>query len=278
MIGYGKRDVLGVKVDAVNMAQAVEMVSDRARRRQPCSVTALAVHGIVEAGHDPRLKSALNNFDVVLPDGQPVRWALNLLYRLDLPDKVPGPSLVEELLARAADEGFAVHFHGSTPATLEGIRAELQRRFGSRLQVTMEPSRFKQVNEDELGELVSSINATGAQLCFVGLGCPRQERFVAAAAPQLHMPALAVGAAFDYLAGNINRAPHILQRAGLEWLYRTVQEPRRLARRYLVTNTAFSVGVARQWSRQRLLKRPAVSATAVAPGGTVPSSWSVVDA
>jgi exopolysaccharide biosynthesis WecB/TagA/CpsF family protein len=274
MIDHGKKDVLGVLVDALDMEQAVDRVAGAARRRQACSVTALAVHGIVEAGHDARLRSALNDFDVVLPDGQPVRWALNLLYGLDLPDKVPGPSLVEHLLVRAADEGFAVHFHGSTPATLEGIRAELGRRFGHRLTMTAEPSRFKQVDGDELEQLVTSINETGAQVCFVGLGCPRQERFVAAAGPQLKMPALAVGAAFDYLAGNINRAPKIMQRAGLEWLYRTAQEPRRLAKRYLVTNTAFSAGVARQWANQRLLKRPVPAAAGERPPGV----WSLVDA
>jgi N-acetylglucosaminyldiphosphoundecaprenol N-acetyl-beta-D-mannosaminyltransferase len=270
----GKRDVLGVLVDGVDMAGAVERVLDSARLRQPGAVTALAVHGIVEANHDPRLRVALNNFDLVLPDGQPVRWALNLLYGLDLPDKVPGPSLVDELLTRAADEGYAVHFHGSTPETLSRIGAELERRFGGRLAVTMAPSRFKRIDEAELDELVASINETGAQMCFVGLGCPRQERFVAAAASGLKMPAIAVGAAFDYLAGNINRAPHLVQRAGLEWLYRTAQEPKRLARRYLVTNSAFTVGVGRQWAGQRLLGHPVGRAA----DDLTPSAWSLVDA
>ena len=88
MIDYGKRDVLGVLVDAVDLSRATDRVMRSARLRAPCSVTALAVHGIIESNRDLRLKTALNNFDVVLPDGQPVRWALNLLYKLDLPDKV----------------------------------------------------------------------------------------------------------------------------------------------------------------------------------------------
>ncbi|HMK96821.1 MAG TPA: WecB/TagA/CpsF family glycosyltransferase [Acidimicrobiales bacterium] len=265
MIDYGKKDVLGVLIDAVDMGQAVERVTTAALLRQPYAVSALAVHGVVEASRDPALKAALNNFHCVLPDGQPVRWALNRLYKLDVPDKVPGPSLVEELLRWAAEEGYGVHFHGSTPATLALIREELARRFGGSLAVTTTPSRFRRVGEEELSELVASINETGAHLCFVGLGCPRQERFVAAAANSLKMPAIAVGAAFDYLAGNIDRAPRLLQRAGLEWLYRTLQEPRRLARRYLVTNTAFVAGVARQWSRQRLLRRPAHLAPSAPP-------------
>jgi exopolysaccharide biosynthesis WecB/TagA/CpsF family protein len=274
MIDYGKRDVLGVLVDAVDLSRATDRVMRSARLRAPCSVTALAVHGIIESNRDLRLKTALNNFDVVLPDGQPVRWALNLLYKLDLPDKVPGPSLVDELLARCADDGYPVHFHGSTVATLTGIKEELQRRFGSRLQVTMGPSRFKQVGGDELDELVASINATGAQLCFVGLGCPRQERFVASVAPRLQMPALAVGAAFDYLAGSISRAPALVQRAGLEWLYRTAQDPKRLARRYVTTNSQFVTGITRQWVRHHL---PHMGLEG-APHDLSTESWSLVDA
>ncbi len=274
MRDYGKHDVLGVLVDAVDMPQAVDRVSEGARLRSSCSVTALAVHGIVEASRDQRMRTALNNFDVVLPDGQPVRWALNMLYGLDLPDKVPGPSFVDELLTRAVDEGYPVHFHGSTVETLARIRAELRGRFGTRLQVTMAPSRFRQIGGDELEELVASINATGAQLCFVGLGCPRQERFVATVAARLEMPAVGVGAAFDYLAGNISRAPRALQRAGLEWLYRTVQEPRRLARRYITTNSAFMVGITAQWARLRL-QRGGAEAT---PQDYRPQVWSLVDA
>jgi len=256
MVDHGKKSVLGVLVDALDMEAAVGRVLEHARLRQSCAVTALAVHGIVEAGKDSRLMGALNNFDVVLPDGQPVRWALNLLYGVGIPDKVPGPSLVDQLLERAAADGYGVHFHGSTPATLEGMRSELDRRFGGRLKVTMAPSRFKRLDGAELAELVASINGTGAQMCFVGLGCPRQERFVAAAASGLEMPAIAVGAAFDYIAGNIDRAPEVLQRAGLEWLYRMAQEPRRLGRRYMVTNSAFVAGVVAQLARQRALGRP----------------------
>jgi len=247
MIDYGKRDVLGVHVDALDLDCAVDRIAQFARQQRPMSVTALAVHGLIVATQDPDLRAALNDFDLVLPDGQPVRWALDLLHRLDLPDKVPGPTVVNRLLEIAAAEGLRVYFYGSTPETLALIRSELEARFDGRLDLVATPSKFRSVDADELDAIVDEINDSGANVCFVGLGCPRQERFVAATAASLNMPSLAVGAAFDYIAGNIDRAPELMQRAGLEWLYRTAQEPRRLAGRYLNTNSRFVAGVARQY-------------------------------
>ncbi len=248
MIDYGKRDVLGVHLDATDVDTAVARIAYYARHRRPCTVTALAVHGTIEATRDEALRAMLADFDLVLPDGQPVRWALNLLYGLDLPEKVPGPTVVDRLLETAVDEGLRVYFYGSKPETLELMQHELGRRFGGRLDVVMRPSAFRPVDAGELDEIVDTINSSGAHICFVGLGCPRQERFVGTVGRRLDMPSLAVGAAFDYIAGNIARAPEWVQRAGLEWAYRTAQEPRRLASRYLDTNTAFVAGVGRQFA------------------------------
>ncbi len=153
-----------------------------------------------------------------------------------------------------AREQLGVYFYGSTGETLSRISTALDARFGGRLGVARAPSRFGPVDRHTLGKIAQDINSSGAAICLVGLGCPRQERFVAAIAPSLEMPALAVGAAFDYLAGNIRRAPLFMQRAGLEWLYRTAQEPRRLAGRYATTNLAFATGVARQVIRSRTLR------------------------
>ncbi len=270
MIDYGKRALLGTNVDAVDHAAAIDRLAYFARRRRPYTVSALAVHGIVEAANDPSLRAALNNFDLVVPDGQAVRWALNGLHGLDLVDKVPGPAVVESLLEIAADEGLVVQFYGSTPTTLTQIRETLVRRYGGALTMHMTPSRFAPVDADELDGIVRDLNATGAHMCFVGLGCPRQERFVAAAGPMLEMPALAVGAAFDYLAGTIRRAPRVVQRVGLEWLYRLGQEPARLTSRYATTNSAFLAGVAGQYARSRA-RRPAprVEVDAFRAGGAI---------
>ncbi len=266
MIDYGKRNLLGVAFDAVDVESAVSRIGYFARLRRPLSVTALAVHGTVEAERDPGLAAALNDFDLVLPDGQAGRWALNSLYGLDLPEKVPGPTVVDRLLELAATEDMIVYFYGSTPETLAKIDATVESRFGGRLRLVSRPSAFRPVEPRELDQIVSEINASGASICFVGLGCPRQERFVAAVAGRLDMPSLAVGAAFDYIAGNIDRAPIWMQDLGLEWLYRLLQDPRRLARRYLTTNSRFIVDVTRQSVALRLNRSPKAPDSATPPG------------
>jgi exopolysaccharide biosynthesis WecB/TagA/CpsF family protein len=273
VIDYGKRSIFGVNVDAIDLACAVERIAYFAEQQRSYSVSALAVHGLVEATRDPAFANELNNLDLVAPDGQPVRWALNALYGLDLPDKVPGPTIVERLLEMGADRNWTVYFYGSTPETLAKIEAEIARRFGGRLLVITTPSQFRPIDRNELDATIATINASGANLCLVGLGCPRQERFVSAAGARIEMPSLAIGAAFDYLAGNIERAPEAMQKAGLEWLYRTIQEPRRLARRYVMTNAVFSARLAAELVRRRSRRGgPTVAAA------TVPRPREVVDA
>lgn len=255
MIDYGKRNLLGVHIDALDLEAALERIVFAAVQHQPYAVSALAVHGVVESHRDPHLRAALDDFEVVLPDGQPVRWALNTIYGLDLPDKVPGPTVTEALLDWSAEAGEAVFFYGSTPQTLERIETVVDQRWGPSLRRFYEPSRFGRVDQCQARDIAESINRSGASVCFVGLGCPRQERFVATVAPWLRMPALAVGAAFDYLAGDIKRAPAWIQRAGLEWAFRVSQDPRRLIGRYVSTNSVFMAAVAEQVVRQRLMRK-----------------------
>src|SRR6478735_5255298 len=157
VIDYGAHDVFGVSIDAVDHEAAVERILFFADLRQAYKVSALAVHGIVEASRDARLRSALNDFDLVLPDGQPVRWALNALYGLDLPDKVPGPSVVDTLLERAVGR-FPVFFYGSTPDTLSRIETNLGRTHGPDLELHMQPSAFRGVDDAELDTIVKTIN------------------------------------------------------------------------------------------------------------------------
>ena len=274
MIDLGKRSVLGVHVDAVDLEAAVERITFHADHHKPYLVTALAAHGVIEAARHNDLRASLNDFDAVLPDGQAVCWALNALYPVELAAKVPGPAVLDELLDRAAAQGESVYFYGSTPNTLRLIREELDRRYDGKLAVHTRPSLFGSADASVIAEIADDINRSGAWLCFVGLGCPRQERFVAAVGPLLDMPSLAVGAGFDYLAGSIRRAPALVQRTGMEWAYRLGQEPRRLAGRYVSTNTQFMAGVSRQLVGAKVLGQdhdPLDRAT------TVPD-WERVDA
>jgi N-acetylglucosaminyldiphosphoundecaprenol N-acetyl-beta-D-mannosaminyltransferase len=245
----GKLNVLGVLVDALDYDAAVAKVMAAARHRRPLSVTALAVHGVMTGVRDPLHNSRLNAIDVVAPDGQPVRWALNILYRTRLRDWVSGPELVLRVLRRMAEERLPIYLYGSTPQTLDRLSASLLRLFPELCIAGAEPSRFRTAEPGEEIALAGRIRESGARLVLVGLGCPRQEVFVYGMRALVSMPLMAVGAAFDYHAGLLRPAPRVLQRHGLAWLWRLGLEPRRLWRRYLILNTEYLIRLAAQTLR-----------------------------
>ena len=249
MIDYGKRNVIGINISAVDYAQAVARIVDCARRGRCCSTTALAVHGLVTGATDPAHHFRLNHFDLVLPDGQPVRWALNLLYGLKLPDRVYGPKLTLLLCQAVATEGIPVFFYGSTETVISKLCARMKVLCPGLKIVGACASEYRRLTNDERTAIIDRIRTSGASLLFVGLGCPRQEVFAYEMSQQLSMPIIAVGAAFDYYAGMLSEPPEFLQKAGLQWLYRLVQEPRRLWRRYVFTNTQFIALLVMQISR-----------------------------
>jgi N-acetylglucosaminyldiphosphoundecaprenol N-acetyl-beta-D-mannosaminyltransferase len=262
MIDTGKRNVLGVLIDVVDYEAAVSRVVVAARDRRPFALTALAVHGVMTGVSDSAHAARLNSFDLATPDGQPVRWALNLLHRAGLTDRVYGPSLTLRVLDRCAAEGLPVYLYGSTGATLERLAAALIEQLPGLKIVGKEPSKFRLATPGEPEEIARRIRGTGARLVLVGLGCPRQEQFAYAMRPLLDAPLLAVGAAFDYHAGTLRRPPPWMQRYGLEWLWRLGLEPRRLWRRYVLLNPTYLARLAAQLTR---LWRPIPAAPASEP-------------
>ncbi|GAB3819569.1 WecB/TagA/CpsF family glycosyltransferase [Micromonospora zhanjiangensis] len=246
MIAQGKRNVLGVLVDAVDYDAATEQVVDAARERRPFALTALAVHGVMTGVLDPPHNARLNSFDLVTPDGQPVRWALNLLHGAGLTDRVYGPTLTLRVLSRFADEGLPVYLYGSTEETLARLVPALERMFPALKIAGVEPSKFRAVRPGDDVEIADRIRNSGARLVLVGLGCPRQEVFTYAMRPLLDLPLMAVGAAFDYHAGLLRTPPPWMQRAGLEWFWRLGLEPKRLWRRYVILNPAYLARLAAQ--------------------------------
>lgn len=246
MLNAGKKNVLGILIDALDYESAVDRILCAAREGRSFTVSALAVHGLMTGALDAEQKFRLNHFDLLTPDGQPVRWVLNSLYRAGLRDRVYGPNLSLRVCARAAQEGVAVYFYGSTPEVLGQLRTSLLKRFPKLVIAGMEASKFRRLTPEEKTELGIRIRASGAALVFVGLGCPRQEVFAFECRDALHMPILAVGAAFPFLAGLMPQAPAWMQNAGLEWLFRLASEPRRLWRRYMFLNPAYLFLVALQ--------------------------------
>jgi exopolysaccharide biosynthesis WecB/TagA/CpsF family protein len=252
MIDRGKHNLLGIRIDAVDYEGAVERIITAARQRRGMAVSALAVHGVMTGVLDRVHRYRLNTFDLLVPDGQPVRWGLNWLHGTRLRDRVYGPNLMLRVCERAAAEGLPIFLYGATEEMLVKLKSNLLQRFPDLVIAGAQASRFRRLTVTEQEEVCAAIRASGAALTFVGLGCPRQEVWAYEMREALSMPLLAVGAAFAFHAGLLPQAPPALQKRGLEWLYRLVQEPLRLWKRYLLLNplylTLLFLQAARVWS------------------------------
>ena len=234
-----KHNVIGVQVSAATYDSALAAVMPAAKAHRSTAVTHLAVHGVVEASKDPDFRKQIAGFDIVAPDGHPVRIALNKLYKANLPDRCYGPDFTLKVCEACAAEGVSIYLYGSRQEVVETMRDNLTARFPGLQVVGCEPSIFRPLTSEEDSELVARINASGAGFVFVGLGCPLQEKFTYTHKGSINAVMIAVGAAFDFHAGKKKQAPKWMQDNSLEWLYRLLQEPGRLWRRYLFTNSAF---------------------------------------
>jgi exopolysaccharide biosynthesis WecB/TagA/CpsF family protein len=236
MIDRGQFNLLGINIAAVDYEAAVDKVLAAARRREPFGVSALAVHGVMTGRMDPEHRHRLNSLEMLVPDGQPVRWGLNWLHRAGLADRVYGPNLMLRICQAAAEHQIPICLFGGKSELLSALQEKLQQQFPDlRIAATI-PSRFRTLQVAEKEELVEAIKNSGAQITFCGLGCPRQEVWAYEFKDRLRMPVIAVGAAFNFHAGLLEQAPPWMQRAGLEWFYRFTREPRRLWQRYLLLN------------------------------------------
>jgi len=233
-------DVLGVRTDAVQIGQVVERMRGWIRERREChSIAATSMHGIVEAQHDPSFMELLNATDLVVPDGMPLVWLGrrkgHLLHR-----RVYGPDLLLAFCEKSVEQGSRHFFYGGEPGVAERLAESLKRRFpGLNVVGTCSPP-FRPLNAQEDQEIVDSINRAAPDVLWVGLGAPKQERWMHEHKSRLRVPVVVgVGAAFDMLSGRRRQAPLWMREHGLEWFFRLLQEPRRLWRRYLVYGLQF---------------------------------------
>lgn len=209
-----------------------------------------ATHTVVACQDDPQLADAVEHASLVVPDGQPLVWAMNA-FGSALDQRVYGPDLMAKHIDRSATTGSRHFLYGGrNDGALVQLTLNLRRRApGVRIVGGYSPP-FRPLDDAELDQVAAEINATRADVVWVGIGVPKQEKWMAAMRERLDAPVLVgVGAAFDFHAGLIPQAPHLMQRWGLEWLYRLVQEPGRLWRRYLTYNPRFVFGFARQYAR-----------------------------
>ncbi len=250
-----KTPVLSVPIDAVGFAQAQTCVLAWGHARESRYVVLANVHVVVTASREAGFGAVVAAADLATPDGAPVAWMLRKLGHAGQ-ERVSGPDLTWALLARCAAEGLPVYFFGSTRETLGLLAERINATFPLLSVVGIEAPPFRAITAQEDAESVERINASGAGLVFVGLGCPKQEHWMLAHRGRINAVMLGVGAAFDFHAGTVSRAPVWMREHGLEWLHRLASEPRRLWRRYLVTNTLFVLGAARQllgvwWAKRR---------------------------
>jgi N-acetylglucosaminyldiphosphoundecaprenol N-acetyl-beta-D-mannosaminyltransferase len=234
-----KYNLFGVGISATTYEKAVDLISLAAKEGNSAVITHLPVHGVVSASKDLSLRRKVNSFEIVAPDGHPVRWALNLFYDTKLVDRVYGPEFMLRLCRRAADEGIGIYLFGSYPHVLAKLVTNLIKKYPKLKIVGSESPPFRPLTFEEDKQIIDRFNRSGAGMIFLGLGCPLQDEFAYEHRNKVKAVQVCVGAAFDFHAGNKKMAPKWMQRKGLEWLYRLIQEPRRLWWRYLYYNSLF---------------------------------------
>jgi N-acetylglucosaminyldiphosphoundecaprenol N-acetyl-beta-D-mannosaminyltransferase len=246
--------ILGSPVHRTSHADATQLVLAWAAGGESRTVCLANVHMIMEAYDAPGFRAVLDAADLVCPDGMPLVWALR---RKGAPQqrRVSGPYLTLALCAAARDAGVPVGFHGGRREVLDALVPALRTRFPG-LDVTYAVSPpFRPVTPEEDADTVEDINRSGARILFVGLGCPKQERWMAEHRGRVRAVMLGVGAAFDMHAGMLRQAPRLLQRVGLEWAFRLAMEPRRLWRRYARHNPRFAARILIELAGERRLAR-----------------------
>lgn len=237
--------VIGTFIDAVSWDQAIGRIQEWTRSSESRYVCICNAHSVVTASLEPKFHQILAEADMATPDGAPVAW---LLRRTGFANqaRVNGPDLMLRYCAVAEQVAEPIFLYGATQNTLDRLKAALMNEFPRLIIAGMVSPPFRELSIAEDEAIVAQINSSGAKTVWVSLGCPKQERWMHEHRGRVTAVMIGVGAAFDYHAGTIERAPLWFQRNGLEWLHRLCSEPRRLWKRYLVTNSLFVVKAARQ--------------------------------
>jgi N-acetylglucosaminyldiphosphoundecaprenol N-acetyl-beta-D-mannosaminyltransferase len=237
--------VLGNQIDAISWEAIIGRIRTWAERRESRYVCLCNVHSVVTGYRDANFRRVIDAADTAAPDGMPVAWVMRRRGVLGQ-ERIDGPGLMWRYAEQAALDGTPVFLYGSAPATLHKLVGRLHDAFPGLKIAGYHSPPFRPLNAEEENEVVEMIANSGAAVVFVGLGCPRQEVWMANMSPRIPAVLIGLGAAFDYHAGVIKRAPRWMQQHGLEWLFRLAAEPRRLWRRYCVTNALFIYHVLRE--------------------------------
>lgn len=247
-------DVEGVPFRPLTLTGFLTWLDERVAEHQGAYACAVNASSVVQASRDPAFMQALRGSDVNLPDGTPVAWAVSWLAHVRQP-RLPGPDMMLEVLGRARERGYRVVLYGSTEATLERLQERLRAAYPGLAIVDAISPPFRDLTADEEAATNDRIRRARPDVLFVGLGAPKQEIWMQAHCRQLGTVLFGVGAAFDFHAGLVRRAPPLLQRAGLEWAHRLAQEPGRLWKRYATTLPVFAWRLLKQVLCRRARRR-----------------------
>lgn len=231
-------EIMGVRIAVTDMETTVRRIEEHLDDWRGEYICVANVHTTVTAHDDPSYRAVQNGAVMALPDGGPLSQ-YSRRKGFAQAARVTGPDLMKEMLRESAQKHYRHYFYGSTQETLDILREKITRNYPGAVIAGMVSPPFRPLTEEEDAAAVAAINEARPDFVWVGLGAPKQERWMAAHQGRVHALMLGVGAAFDYEAGNIRRAPRWMQRCNLEWLYRLLQDPKRLFKRYFVTNTKF---------------------------------------
>lgn len=239
--------VLGVRVSNLNLESAVDRVLSHVENEDRGYVCVTNVHVVIEAQDDPELKRILNESLLTTPDGMPLVWVGRHLKRRRDIGRVYGPDLMRETFAKSEGTGLRHFFYGGAEGVAEELREKMLERYPNSEIVGTHTPPFRPLNKIEEADLHQQLLDAKPDIVWVGLGAPKQEKFMAEHIDKLPCKIMiGVGAAFDFLTGRVRQAPKWMQRSGLEWAFRLSQEPKRLFSRYAKTNPRFLALLGRQ--------------------------------
>ncbi len=251
-----KVSILGVQVHRVTMADALALIEEFISSREKSQVCVPNVYTTVLMQKDEEFKRIHNHCSLAIPDGLPLVWVSRLIGQ-PIPERVAGPDLFEKFSEIAAQKGYRCFFLGASPDTLEKMSEKLRARFpGLNIVGTYSPPLMDEFSEEENQKIIGMVNEAKPEVLWVGLSAPKQEKWIGKNLNLLDVHVtIGVGAAFDFVAGKVRRAPRWMQKIGLEWLFRLCQEPRRLWKRYFIGNAIFIWLIIKNLAKDKFRKK-----------------------
>ncbi len=247
-----RRKIINMEVNVIDLNEALEQVSFLTKSDSGAYICVSNVHMCMEVYDSTKFATVVNNADLVIPDGKPLSWAQKLLGHENA-KQVRGQDIMNALCALSAEKGLKLGFYGgSSNELLDKVKSKLTKSYPEIVIEYAFSPPFRSLTAEEDAEVVNAINNAEVDILFVGIGCPKQERWMAEHKDELNCVMLGVGAAYDFIAGEKKHAPRWIQKIGMEWLFRLCSEPKRLWRRYFSTNPRFIWHFGKQLLKSKL--------------------------